>query len=271
MRSSLAITKNGEGVGIGLITEVMDYAPRTTASEWRALVILAEDANDTTRLTWSTVQGEKIAGRIGLSQQAWANLRTALVRKGLLEIAEAGARGHSAKYRFPDYRKNLHRSDEESEAIPHGSDEDSGEILHQIDEDHERMPHETDEESAGIFTDPMKNRPESSSVSLPLLLRDSSKASPLSPAAAIVRAARVVAEAEERDFEAWIIKTHVPRGLGWWHTTARNGDLAILATAWRATRTPPRPRGRCDFHLLPLPCIGCDADAKAVEQEGPGS
>lgn len=252
----LAITKNGEGVGIKLITEVMDHAPRMTATEWRALVILAEDANDGTRLTWSPVQGEKITSRIGLSKQAWSNLRTALVSKGLIEIAEAGARGHSAKYRFPDYRKNLHRSDEDSGAIHHGSDEESDLDLHR-----------SDEESAGIFTDPMKNRPESSSDSLPLLLLDSSKASPLSPAAAIMRAARVVAEHEERDFEAWIMKTQVPRGLGWWHSLANSGDLAVLASAWRTTRIPPPPRSRCDFHQLSLPCIGCDADAKATRAE----
>lgn len=89
-------------MGIKLINEVMDHAGKLTPSEWKALVVLAEDANDETRLTWSPVTGEKITDRIGLEPHAWTNLRGRLVGKGLLEVAEAGRRGRCAKYRFAD-------------------------------------------------------------------------------------------------------------------------------------------------------------------------
>lgn len=45
--------------------------------------------------------------------------------------------------------------------------------------------------------------------------------------------------------------------------TARLRRLPVAAPA------PPKPKraGRCELHLLPLPCIGCDADAKAARAE----
>lgn len=201
-------------MGIGLITEIMDHAPEMTAAQWRALVILAEDANDKTRLTWSSVQSKKIVDRVGLPLKAWANLRTALVRKGLLEIAEPGVKGRVAKYRFPEYGKIPHRSDEESAAGP--------DIAHQIHEESGSMPHRFDEASTECFIESMTPTP-----------LYSSKDTPLSPQAALVRAACVVHEDEEREFIDWIKDTHKPRGMPWWRQVASNGDFPVLAENWR--------------------------------------
>lgn len=124
-------------MGIKLIVEIMDWvADRLTATEWKAMVILAEDANDAKRLTWSSVNDPKITDRIGLSTEAWTNLRGVLVRKGVLEIAVPGKRGQVAKYRFPVYRPMGHETHEET---PMG---------HEIDDLTAPMGHETDEESA---------------------------------------------------------------------------------------------------------------------------
>lgn len=196
----------------------MDHAPAMTAAQWRALIILAEDANDGTRLTWSSVQSKKIMDRIGLPKGQWANLRTALVRKGLLEIAEAGVKGRVAKYRFPAYGKMLHESDEAFSVEPTPEPE----IPHQIYEASAPMPNETDEASGECFTGSMTPTP----LVPPL------KNTPLSHAA-LVRAASVVHEDEEREFIEWIKTTHKPRGMPWWRAVASNGDFAELAESWR--------------------------------------
>jgi hypothetical protein len=93
-------------MGIKLINEVMDYAGDLTLPEWKALIILAEDANDGTRLTWNPTTSKKIMSRVKLTPHAWTNLRGDLVRKGLLEVAESGRRGHCAKYRFAERLAN---------------------------------------------------------------------------------------------------------------------------------------------------------------------
>lgn len=125
-------------VGIQLIVEIMDNAPQMTPTEWKALVILAEDANDARRTTWTSVTDAKIIRRIGMTPEAWTNLRGALVRKKLLEIAEPARRGRPAKYRFPDYRAmgheidgpttSGHRSHEETRQLGHGSDDLNGNL-----------------------------------------------------------------------------------------------------------------------------------------------
>jgi len=186
-------------MGIKLITEIMDHAPEMTAAQWRALVILAEDANDVTRLTWSSVESKKIMDRIGRSEGGWANLRSALVRKGLLEIAEGGVKGHVAKYRFPEYAKMPHRSGEafaaEAAAEPA--------MPHQIGEASEPMPHQTDEASAECLTGSVTPTP----LVVPPL-----KDTPLSPPAAAVITPTAVVKSDEREMvdpiQKKIIKDH---------------------------------------------------------------
>jgi len=85
---------------------------------------------------------------------------------------------------------------------------------------------------------------------------------PLSAAQRAVRAARVVAEADEQQFIDWITRTHNPRGPGWWRTVSTAGDLPDLAAAWQANRTnaPSQPAGPA----LTEPCARCeDADPAA--------
>ncbi len=90
-------------MGHKLTAEFMDHGPDVTAAEWRAMVILADDANDETRLTYHPVTGPEIMQRVRLSYEAWKNLRGVLIRKGLLEIEESGKKGRCAKYRIPSF------------------------------------------------------------------------------------------------------------------------------------------------------------------------
>ncbi len=136
-------------MGIKLIVEIMDWAAdKLTATEWKAMVILAEDANDKSRMTWSSVNDEKITRRVGLSPEAWTNLRGALVRKGVLEVAVPGKRGQVAKYRFPPYEPLGHQSHEETSPKGHESDDPMA-----------PMPHETDGKTSEKVIDSMTPTP----------------------------------------------------------------------------------------------------------------
>ncbi len=57
----------------------------------------------------------------------------------------------------------------------------------------------------------------------------------------LVHEAAVVTVEDERDLIDWITRTHTIHGGGWWRTVARNGDLAVMATAWRADPRRYRP------------------------------
>lgn len=94
---------DGSLMGFKLTAEFMDYGPDLPGSEWKAMIILADDANDETRLTYHAVTGPEIMRRIRLSPVAWKNLRGVLLRKGLLEVEESGKKGRCAKYRIPRF------------------------------------------------------------------------------------------------------------------------------------------------------------------------
>lgn len=147
-------------MGIKLVEEVMDYAPDTlTTGEWKGFIVLARDANEQTRLTYNGVNSPEILRRVRMSVAAWSNLRSALIRKGVLEVASAGVKGRSAVYRIPSLKPAiLHPTDEESSDGPGD--------LHPVDEESDPMLHPTDEESAGFFIQQMTPTP----LSTPQLL-----------------------------------------------------------------------------------------------------
>jgi hypothetical protein len=89
-------------MAIGLIVEVMDYAPATlTHREHKILIILAEDANLDTRVTWHSVDSLQILRRARVSRPQLYEAIKALIDKGCLERTVAGGGGHVAKYRIP--------------------------------------------------------------------------------------------------------------------------------------------------------------------------
>jgi hypothetical protein len=114
----------------------MDHAPDTlTTGEWKALVVLAQDANEKTRITYRPVNDPVILRRVRLAPNAWANVRASLVRKGALEVVEQAKRGRSAKYRIPVFAERMgHPTGDPFEEAEHP-------ISHPTGDPTEEMPH----------------------------------------------------------------------------------------------------------------------------------
>jgi hypothetical protein len=91
-------------VGIRLIVEVLNGAPEAlTHREKLLLVVLAEDANDDTRITWNSVERPEVLRGAKLSRsQLYAVLKT-LVAKGALAKLAAGQKNGAAKYKISKF------------------------------------------------------------------------------------------------------------------------------------------------------------------------
>lgn len=88
-------------MGSRLYVEVLDYAPTTlTHREKLFLAVLADDARDTTRITWSSVESPKNLRRGKVTRPQVYELIKALVKKGCLEKVSAGQKNGTAKYRL---------------------------------------------------------------------------------------------------------------------------------------------------------------------------
>lgn len=87
-------------MGYPLVFEVLDYAPATlTHREKLLLIVLADDANNQTRITYSSVQDPKILKRahVSSSSQLYGALK-GLIAKGALKKITHGQRNAMAKY-----------------------------------------------------------------------------------------------------------------------------------------------------------------------------
>ncbi|WP_051940743.1 hypothetical protein [Phaeacidiphilus oryzae] len=89
-------------MGIRLIVEVLDHAPQTlTHREKLTLTVLAEDANDETRRTWSSVEAPMILRRCKVTRSGMYEVLKGLVAKGALEKTTAGQKNvRAAEYRL---------------------------------------------------------------------------------------------------------------------------------------------------------------------------
>ena len=86
-------------MGGRLYVEVLDYAPATlTHREKLALAVLADDARDTSRITWSSVESEKILRRAKLSRPQIYEVIKALIKKECLKKVTTGQKNATAKY-----------------------------------------------------------------------------------------------------------------------------------------------------------------------------
>ncbi|MGW3490610.1 hypothetical protein [Streptomyces sp. NPDC001054] len=96
-------------MGIRLIVEVLTGAPEAlTHREKLLLVVLAEDANDDTRITWSSVERPGVLRGAKLSRSQLYAVLKSLVAKGALEKLAAGQKNGAAKYKiavFPDAQR----------------------------------------------------------------------------------------------------------------------------------------------------------------------
>lgn len=91
-------------MGIKLIVEILDHwrDAGLTAGERDDLIVLAENANDGTRLTWGAVHEPYILKRAGKSAASWKNSIGKLMKRGVLVQHVAGRIGQVAVYRVAE-------------------------------------------------------------------------------------------------------------------------------------------------------------------------
>lgn len=86
-------------MGIRLYVEVLDYAPTTlTHREKLLLSVLAEDANDSTRRTRSSVESPKLLRQAQVSRSQLYAVIKRLIEKGALKKVGSGQKNSAAKY-----------------------------------------------------------------------------------------------------------------------------------------------------------------------------
>ncbi|MFD9752637.1 hypothetical protein ACFWYQ_21260 [[Kitasatospora] papulosa] len=91
-------------MGIRLIVEVLTSAPEAlTHREKLLLVVLAEDANDDTRITWNSVERPEVLRGAKLSRSQLYAVLKSLTAKGALERLTAGQKNAAAKYKIPTF------------------------------------------------------------------------------------------------------------------------------------------------------------------------
>jgi hypothetical protein len=91
-------------VGIRLIVEVLNDAPEAlTHREKLLLVVLAEDANDDTRVTWNSVERPEVLRGAKVSRSQLYAVLKSLASKGVLEKLSSGQKNGTAKYKIPKF------------------------------------------------------------------------------------------------------------------------------------------------------------------------
>ncbi|MHA6764728.1 hypothetical protein [Streptacidiphilus sp. PAMC 29251] len=130
-------------MGIKLMVEIMDHWQDAglTAGERADLLVLAENAKDSTRETFGPVHEDYILKRVGKKAAAWRVAISALKAKGVLEYAirdgreMSGQPGRHAVYRFPvlcpeaphdGLRGQCTRSERVSRQLTHSEPGDDG-------------------------------------------------------------------------------------------------------------------------------------------------
>lgn len=233
-------------MGYELYREVKVWAPPSlTHREKLTAMVLADDANDKTRLTWNSVVDPEIMRQAMVkNDRDMRKILAKLQDEKVIESAGGGHNGRIAKYRF------LHLD-------PAGCPGGSGcgcplTLAVQNEPATERVggPERTGYDKASD-PGPVQKEPPTDGVAgsnwhrsrfesdLPTPL--SPQLPPLSLAERVVRDSRVVADDERETFIDWINNQHQPRGPAWWRTVAKNGDLADLAEKWRAQHTEQAP------------------------------
>ncbi|WP_369214993.1 hypothetical protein [Streptomyces flavofungini] len=91
-------------MGIRLIVEVLASAPEAlTHREKLLLVVLAEDANEDTRVTWNSVERPEVLRGAKVSRSQLYAVLKSLVSKGAIEKVTAGQKNGAAKYRIAKF------------------------------------------------------------------------------------------------------------------------------------------------------------------------
>ncbi|MFI2612073.1 hypothetical protein [Kitasatospora sp. NPDC018619] len=231
-------------MGIRLIVEVLRHAPETlTHREKLLLVVLAEDANDDTRLTWSSIEDPKILDGAKVNRAQLYDVIKKLIAKNTLAKVTAGQRHAAAKYKV----LNLVQSQE----IPDSEPElQSQEIP---DTDHLQCPQIPDTEK-GVSVSESLTRPESQCQEIPdLSVRESLTPTPLLlevDNSLFPRATPAPPQADEFDAFWKAYPRKVGKGdarTAWKKALKRGADAAAIvavvprhAAFWRTAGTDPK-------------------------------
>ncbi|MFE6355914.1 hypothetical protein ACFVOO_24035 [Streptomyces rochei] len=106
-------------MGIRLIVEVLTSAPEAlTHREKLLLVVLAEDANDDTRVTWNSVERPEVLRGAKLSRSQLYAVLKSLTAKGALEKLTAGQKNGAAKYRIAKFPESQCQGFRDTDAHP---------------------------------------------------------------------------------------------------------------------------------------------------------
>lgn len=86
------------------MVEVLNDAPEAlTHREKLLLVVLAEDANDDTRVTWNSVERPEVLRGAKVSRSQLYAVLKSLASKGVLEKLSSGQKNGTAKYKIPKF------------------------------------------------------------------------------------------------------------------------------------------------------------------------
>ncbi|WP_333746163.1 hypothetical protein [Streptomyces sp. IBSBF 2950] len=139
-------------MGIKLMVETLDHwrDAGLTVGERDDLLVLAENANEDTRLTWGPVHAPYILRRANKSAASWKNSIGKLIKKGVLAHQSGGHRGRIAVYRLASLcpqgshdgwqgmcrrpEKGHPTDDPKSPGLGHSTDDPTGQLGHPVDD-----------------------------------------------------------------------------------------------------------------------------------------
>jgi hypothetical protein len=249
-------------VSINLIVEVLDHAPETlTSGERLVLVVIAEWANDSTRLARQTHNWtlDTVCRRAGIKRSGLKSILQGLAKKGLevrVPVKEKDGKpiyayeGTAVTFRVPNLRERGGHSLPTDDARGDATASERG--GHSI---QEGMPQPPPSPQGS----PLKKNPSSLSP------REDDATAPDVPAQRSEREIEGASQDNQTDnpihrllldagcpserlteAERWITDECQPRGLGWWRKTHGNGDLKVHVAAFLEADQPAETCPDCD-------------------------
>ncbi|WP_261561601.1 hypothetical protein [Frankia tisae] len=238
-------------MGYPLYREVKNYAPADLKpAELLLLLLIADDANDKTRLSFAS--REQLVKWMRMSE--WDGVKKVLqrLRDHKLELRvpfgedRAGrpvyARsGHKSVYKIP----NFESKEGDQPAVEDGHAPEPDDVRgdgHPPSQGGQSSPLD------GVRGDNHPGQGGSSSrpggIVIPPISSISSRSphlSPIDPAERALRGSGIEDEREIKSIIGWATDTHRPRGGGWWNQLHKNGDIPALVADWRAQQTAAAP------------------------------
>lgn len=234
-------------VGYVLYREVRDHAPvGLHPTELLLLLVVADDANDITRLSfagrqqlvaWMRMSGwdsvQKVLNRLAKRE---LELRVPIGKDRLGRDVFARV-GQKTTYKIPEFTVRADNRPTSEDGQP--SDLDPGRA--------------DDHPGEGGYPSARRGQPSAPSPHP----SGSPHLSLVGTAERAIRGAGLEDEREIKDCIDWITETHSPRGPGWWRAVAANGSTSELIAQWRDQRTAAAPS-------LPAWCGKCGDDNPAA-------